>query len=146
MGYWGYKATESDGALDMLGNIADYLDTKWEELLGDSGKYGNNVNFDYHGDVMGIVTLLVESDNLDKINFTDLRSKAIFYLNSYIYALKNPDYYCEEKDEVIEYYKGLVKTLKAHIEATMCDAVTGEVFTSEINLAALKDTDTAGVL
>ena len=136
MGYWGYKATESDGALDMLGDLASYLEEKWDEYAEEAK---TSVFHNYHGELMGIISLLIESDSLDKINFTNLRSKAVFYLNSYIFFLKDPDTYSEDKEEELAYLRILVATLKTHIEATMCDAVTGEVFTSELNKAAVEE-------
>ena len=64
MGYWGYKATESDGALDELGSWADQIEARWYEL--------KDWTCDTHGEQMALIYMFAQCPQLAPVSYTHL--------------------------------------------------------------------------
>jgi hypothetical protein len=92
MGYYGYKATQSDGAMDTIAGVATLLAEKWnaletlygtteqlywktEEERTDASGYPKG-----HGEKMGIIHMLLNVPEIDDSNYYGLRKNAIGYL------------------------------------------------------------------
>ena len=69
MGYWGYKATESDSALDYLARVTEHLEKMWDEAK------------DY-GQKMAIVYILTEAPVVDITDYSGLKAKAVAFVAS----------------------------------------------------------------
>ena len=92
MGYYGYKATQSDGAMDTIAGVATLLAEKWKEL---EIRYGTTEELYWkteeertdasgypkgHGEKMGIIHMLLNVPEIDDSNDYGLRKNAIGYL------------------------------------------------------------------
>ena len=93
MGYWGYKATESDSALDYMSMITEHLEKLWDGSTD-------------HGERMAVVYVLTEAPNVDMTDHLGLKDITAVYLRDYIAMLKdrNAD---GEQQEQIDYLEGL---------------------------------------
>ena len=98
MGYWGYRATESDSALDYMSKITEQLEKLWDEAT------------DY-GEKMAVVYILTEAPEVDMGDYRGLKSKAATYVSDYAAMIedRNID---EMRQGEIEYLQGLAKKLQ----------------------------------
>ena len=111
MGYWGYKATESDSALDYMWKVSEHLETLWDEAT------------DY-GEKMAIVYVLTEATEIDGIDHNGLKAKAIAFVEDCMTALnteplENSLEAFKEKCEQITYMQGLIKKLQVREGTTL---------------------------
>jgi hypothetical protein len=99
MGYWGYRATESDSALDYMSKIVKYLEKLWDEA-------------EDYGERMAVVYVLTEAPEVDMMDFNDLKSRAATYVSNYAAMIedRNID---EMRQGEIEYLQGLVTKLQS---------------------------------
>jgi len=93
MGYWGYKATESDSALDYMSTITEHLEKLWDGSTD-------------HGERMAVAYVLTEAPDVDMTDYTGLKTKVATYLSNYVAMLndRNAD---GERQEQIDYLEGL---------------------------------------
>ena len=111
MGYWGYKATESDSALDFMLKVSDHLETLFDEAT------------DY-GEKMAIVYVLTEAPEIDGIDHNGLKAKAIAFVEDCMTSLskeplENNLEAFNEKCEQITYLQGLIKKLQVREGTTL---------------------------
>ena len=99
MGYWGYRATESDSALDYMAKVIKYLEKLWDEAT------------DY-GEKMAVVYILTEAPEVDMTDSHGLKSKAATYVSNYASMIedRNID---EMRQGEIEYLQELVAKLQS---------------------------------
>ena len=70
MGYWGWKALESDSALDYIAIVAEHMETLWD-------------NSEDHGERMAVVYVLTEASSIDMTDYRGLKAKVSRYLLNY---------------------------------------------------------------
>jgi hypothetical protein len=85
MGYYGYKATQSDGAMDTIAGVATLLAEKWNEVANKfDTPFGTTTDHSGypkgHGVRMGIIHMLLNVPEIDDSNDYGLRKNAIGYL------------------------------------------------------------------
>ena len=111
MGYWGYKTTESDSALDYLGRVAKYLNWLWNEAT------------DY-GEKMAVVYVLTEAPAVDMTDYRGLKAKAVAFVADCMTRLDEDDVddsgsvgdYIEDfnkKQEQLAYLQELMEKLQS---------------------------------
>ena len=99
MGYWGYRATESDSALDYMSKITEQLEKLWNEA-------------EDYGEKMAVVYILTEAPEVDMGDYRGLKSKAATYVSDYAAMIedRNID---EMRQGEIEYLQELVAKLQS---------------------------------
>ena len=82
MGYWGYKATESDGALDELGTWADQIEARWYKL--------EDWPCVTHGEQMALIYMFAQCPQMAQATYTAdmLRVRMVKYLDNYLKICK----------------------------------------------------------
>ena len=105
MGYWGYKTTESDSALDYMSKVIEHLEKLWTEAT------------DY-GQKMAVVYVLTEAPEVDSTDYRGLKAKAVTFVEDCITslsreALENSLEAFNERCEQVTYLQGLIKKLQA---------------------------------
>jgi hypothetical protein len=111
MGYWGYKTTESDSALDYMFKVSTHLQTLWDEAT------------DY-GEKMAIVYVLTEAPEVDSTDRKGLKAKAVAFVEDCVTSLskeplENNLEAFNEKCEQITYLQGLIKKLQERQGTTL---------------------------
>ena len=110
MGYWGYKTTESDSALDYMSKVIEHLEKLWTEAT------------DY-GEKMAVVYVLTEAPAVDMSDYRGLKAKAVAFVADCMTRLDEEDVddsgsvgdYIEDfnkKQEQITYLQGLISKLQ----------------------------------
>jgi hypothetical protein len=135
MGYYGYKATQSDGAMDTIAGVATLLAEKWnaletlygtteqlywktEEERTDASGYPKG-----HGEKMGIIHMLLNVPEVDDSNDYGLRNNAIGYLVARVDELANGHNLVQEREIRKEWsYTGV-----------LLDKLTNQKLASEYN-------------
>ena len=110
MGYWGYKAMESDSALDAMFKVIALLEKMWDEAT------------DY-GQKMAVVYVLTEAPEVDGNDYRGLKAKASAYLTDYADMLENDDGTEFTKVE-IAYLRELASKLQEKQRSTLMDKLT----------------------
>ena len=103
MGYWGYKTTESDSALDYMSKVIEHLEKLWTEAT------------DY-GEKMAVVYVLTEAPEVDSTDYRGLKAKAVTFVEDCLTslskeALENNLEAFNERCEQVTYLQGLVRNL-----------------------------------
>ena len=103
MGYWGYKTTESDSALDYMFKVIEHLEKLWDEAT------------DY-GEKMAVVYVLTEAPAVDMSDYRGLKAKAVTFVEDCLTslskeALENNLEAFNERCEQVTYLQGLVRNL-----------------------------------
>ena len=123
MGYWGYKAMESDSALDAMFKVIALLEKMWDEAT------------DY-GEKMAVVYVLTEAPQVDGSDYRGLKAKAVAFVADCMTRLDAEDIddsgsvgeYCETFDERYSqniYLQGLIEKLQEKQGATLIKKLTG---------------------
>jgi hypothetical protein len=90
MGHWGYKATESDSALDYLAKVTEHLEKMWDEA-------------EDYGEKMAIVYILTEAPVVDITDYKGLKDKCAKYLREYKELLQGERNAYSESQKEIDY-------------------------------------------
>ena len=119
MGYWGYKATESDSALDYMFKVIAHLETLWDE----ANDYGQK---------MAVVYVLTEAPEVDGTDYNGLKEKAVAFVADCMTCLDEEAIddsgsigdYCEDfnkRQEQMSYLQGLMNKLQVRQGTTLVE-------------------------
>ena len=121
MGYWGYKAMESDSALDAMFKVIELLEKMWDEAT------------DY-GEKRAVVYVLTEAPQVDGSDYRGLKAKAGAFVEDCQTRLYAEDLkklpvgeYCEAFDKRYAqntYLQGLVWKLQEKQGSTLIEKLT----------------------
>ena len=120
MGYWGYKATESDGALDELGSWAALIEARWYEL--------KDWTCDPHGEQMALIYMFAQCPQLAQATRTsdELRGQMLKYLDNYLEACRQDSVDGNRADEMV-YIMSLEQDLLRRESTGLIDAMVKAV-------------------
>ena len=113
MGYWGYKATESDSALDYMTWVAEGLEKLWNESTD-------------HGDRMAVIYVLTQAPEIDGTDHRGLKKKASTYLYTYSEMINDRNLYGERQEE-IDYLRGLREKLQETQGTTLFENLASQM-------------------
>ena len=113
MGYWGYKTTESDSALDYMSKVIEHLEKLWTEAT------------DY-GEKMAVVYVLTEAPEVDSTDYRGLKAKAVAFVEDCLTslskeALENSIEAFNERCAQVSYLQGLVGKLQEKQGSTLIE-------------------------
>ena len=116
MGYWGYKATESDGALDELGSWADQIEARWYEL--------EDWTCDTHGEQMALIYMFAQCPQMAQATNTadEIRGQMVKYLNNYLRTCKQDSVDGSRAEEMV-YIMSLEQDLLRRESTGLIDAM-----------------------
>jgi len=114
MGYWGFRTTESDSALDYLGKVTEHLEKLWDEATN-------------HGEKMAIIYILTEAPLVDMTDYIGLKDKAVEYLTDYSDTLYDAEVgvseYNKQSTGEIQYLVDLANLLLLRHETTLVASI-----------------------
>ena len=116
MGYWGYKATESDGALDERGSWADQIEARWYEL--------EDWTCDTHGEQMALIYMFAQCPQMAQATNTadEIRGQMVKYLNNYLEICKQDSVEGSRAEEMV-YIMSLEQDLLRRESTGLLDAI-----------------------